>query len=96
MHNGLMTNFCSDCFVHYGIKKEFGLKKLLFRTSEWVWFQIQVHVIYMGDKPREASAPYDMHCSMLERILGRSQIIELLNSDGFRIFCLQSSYIFFN
>lgn len=96
MHNGLMTNFCSDCFVHYGIKKEFGYKKLLFRTSEWVWFQIQVHVIYMGDKPREASAPYDMHCSMLERILGRLQIIELLNSDGFMIFCLQSSYIFFN
>ena len=45
---------------------------------------------YMGDKPREASAPYDMHCSMLERILGRSQIIELLNSDEFMIFCLQS------
>lgn len=50
---------------------------------------------YMGDKPREASAPYDMHCSMLERILGRSQIIELLNSDEFRIFCLQSSFFFF-
>ena len=50
---------------------------------------------YMGDKPREASAPYDMHCSMLERILGRSQIIELLNSDEFRIFFLQSSFFFF-
>ena len=57
---------------------------------------MQVHVVYMGDKPREASAPYDMHCSMLERILGRSQIIELLNSDEFMIFCLQSSFFFFS
>jgi hypothetical protein len=70
------VKFSVVLFINYAWhkgKNEFGYKRIIVLELLSVLFQMQVHVVYMGEKPTGDNVmeptPYYMQC--LERVLGR-------------------------